>query len=176
MGAEVILHPVMTHTIDRDVDIAISHATSAMMQCLCLRRERARRRRQWPVLRLRSRQAARSTRATTPNRSFRSRSISSKCAARASAASGAWARWPRASATGPAEFPVYQQGFDTSYLDSLGRYRYAAPRRRRPACQRQDASRPAQLHRLNSFPPDHHPSRPTSWAPQGEASFKSSSR
>jgi deaminated glutathione amidase len=29
----VILHPVMTHTIDRDVDIAISHATSAMMQC-----------------------------------------------------------------------------------------------------------------------------------------------
>lgn len=33
MGVEVILHPVMTHTIDRDVDIAISHATSAMMQC-----------------------------------------------------------------------------------------------------------------------------------------------
>jgi deaminated glutathione amidase len=33
MGAEVILHPVMTHTIDRDADIAISHATSAMMQC-----------------------------------------------------------------------------------------------------------------------------------------------
>ncbi len=32
MGVEVILHPVMTHTIDRDVDIAISHATSAMMQ------------------------------------------------------------------------------------------------------------------------------------------------
>jgi predicted amidohydrolase len=32
MGAEVILHPVMTHTIDRDVDIAISHATSSMMQ------------------------------------------------------------------------------------------------------------------------------------------------
>jgi deaminated glutathione amidase len=33
MGVDVILHPVMTHTIDRDVDIAISHATSAMMQC-----------------------------------------------------------------------------------------------------------------------------------------------
>ena len=33
MGVEVILHPVMTHTIDRDVDIAISHATSSMMQC-----------------------------------------------------------------------------------------------------------------------------------------------
>ncbi len=33
MGAEVILHPVMTHTIDRDIDLAVSHATSAMMQC-----------------------------------------------------------------------------------------------------------------------------------------------
>jgi len=33
MGAEVILHPVMTHTIDRDVDLAVAHATSAMMQC-----------------------------------------------------------------------------------------------------------------------------------------------
>jgi predicted amidohydrolase len=32
MGVEVILHPVMTHTIDRDVDLAISHATSAMFQ------------------------------------------------------------------------------------------------------------------------------------------------
>ncbi|MEZ5925991.1 MAG: carbon-nitrogen hydrolase family protein [Hyphomicrobiaceae bacterium] len=32
-GVEVILHPVMTHTIDRDVDLAIAHATSAMMQC-----------------------------------------------------------------------------------------------------------------------------------------------
>ena len=32
MGVEVILHPVMTHTIDRDVDITISQATSAMMQ------------------------------------------------------------------------------------------------------------------------------------------------
>lgn len=33
MGAEVILHPVMTHTIDRDIDLAVAHATSAMMQC-----------------------------------------------------------------------------------------------------------------------------------------------
>ncbi len=32
MGVEVILHPVMTHTIDRDVDLAVAHATSAMMQ------------------------------------------------------------------------------------------------------------------------------------------------
>jgi len=33
MGAEVILHPVLTHTIDRDVDLAVANATSAMMQC-----------------------------------------------------------------------------------------------------------------------------------------------
>lgn len=32
-GVEIILHPVMTHTIDRDVDLAIAHATSAMFQC-----------------------------------------------------------------------------------------------------------------------------------------------
>jgi hypothetical protein len=32
MGVEVIIHPVMTHTIDRDVDLAVAHATSAMMQ------------------------------------------------------------------------------------------------------------------------------------------------
>ncbi|MGH6875253.1 MAG: carbon-nitrogen hydrolase family protein [Aestuariivirgaceae bacterium] len=33
MGAEVILHPVMTHTIDRDVDLAVAHSTSAVFQC-----------------------------------------------------------------------------------------------------------------------------------------------
>lgn len=33
MGAEVILHPVLTHTIDRDVDISIALATAAMFQC-----------------------------------------------------------------------------------------------------------------------------------------------
>ena len=32
MGVEVILHPVMTHTIDRDVDLVVANATSAMMQ------------------------------------------------------------------------------------------------------------------------------------------------
>lgn len=32
-GVEVILHPVLTHTIDRDVDLVISHAISAMFQC-----------------------------------------------------------------------------------------------------------------------------------------------
>jgi len=33
MGVEVLLHPVMTHTIDRDVDLTIAQATSAMFQC-----------------------------------------------------------------------------------------------------------------------------------------------
>lgn len=32
MGVEVILHPVMTLTIDRDVDLAVAHAASAMYQ------------------------------------------------------------------------------------------------------------------------------------------------
>ncbi|MEZ5774282.1 MAG: carbon-nitrogen hydrolase family protein [Hyphomicrobiaceae bacterium] len=31
-GVEVILHPVMTHTIDRDVDLVVAHATAATMQ------------------------------------------------------------------------------------------------------------------------------------------------
>ncbi|MGD9743534.1 MAG: carbon-nitrogen hydrolase family protein [Dongiaceae bacterium] len=33
MGVEVILHPVLTHTIDRDVDINVAQATAAMFQC-----------------------------------------------------------------------------------------------------------------------------------------------
>ncbi|MDX1654670.1 MAG: carbon-nitrogen hydrolase family protein [Candidatus Competibacteraceae bacterium] len=33
LGAEVILHPVLTHTIDRDVDLNIAYATAAMFQC-----------------------------------------------------------------------------------------------------------------------------------------------
>lgn len=33
MGAEVILHPVMTSTLDRDAELAIARASSAMNQC-----------------------------------------------------------------------------------------------------------------------------------------------
>jgi predicted amidohydrolase len=33
MGAEVILHPVLTHTIDRDVELNIARASAAMYQC-----------------------------------------------------------------------------------------------------------------------------------------------
>jgi predicted amidohydrolase len=33
MGAEVILHPTLTNTIDRDVELAIARATAATNQC-----------------------------------------------------------------------------------------------------------------------------------------------
>ena len=33
MGAEVIIHPTMTNTIDRDVELAIARANAAMNQC-----------------------------------------------------------------------------------------------------------------------------------------------
>jgi len=33
MGAEIILHPTMTDTIDRDVELSISRASAAMNQC-----------------------------------------------------------------------------------------------------------------------------------------------
>ena len=33
MGAEVLLHPVLTGTIDRDVELSIARATAAQFQC-----------------------------------------------------------------------------------------------------------------------------------------------
>jgi predicted amidohydrolase len=33
LGAEVILHPVLTYTIDRDVELSIAHTTAALFQC-----------------------------------------------------------------------------------------------------------------------------------------------
>jgi predicted amidohydrolase len=36
MGAEVILHPTMTNTIDRDVELSIARANAAMNQCYFL--------------------------------------------------------------------------------------------------------------------------------------------
>lgn len=36
MGAEVILHPTMTYTMDRDVELSISRASAAMNQCYFL--------------------------------------------------------------------------------------------------------------------------------------------
>ena len=50
MGAEVILHPVMTHTIDRDVDLNVAKASAAIFQAYVFDINGARRRRQRPVL------------------------------------------------------------------------------------------------------------------------------
>jgi hypothetical protein len=36
MGAEVILHPTMTTTLDRDVELSIARATAAQQQCFFL--------------------------------------------------------------------------------------------------------------------------------------------
>ncbi len=33
MGAEVLLHPVLTNTIDRDIELSIARSTAAMFQC-----------------------------------------------------------------------------------------------------------------------------------------------
>ena len=126
MGVEVILHPVMTHTIDRDVDIAISHATSSMMQCYvfdvnglgaggngqscvfdpsgrALYRGDATE--QIIPIEIDMEQVARSR-----ERGIRGLGQMSK-----------------AFRDRPANFPVYEKGFDTGYLDSLGPL--ATPRR-----------------------------------------------
>ena len=126
MGAEVILHPVMTHTIDRDLDIAIAHASSAMMQCYvfdinglgaggngrsCVFDPAGRALHQGDAteqiipLEIDLEQVRRSRERGVRGigqtlKSFRDR---------------------------PAEFPVYNKGFDTAYLDGLGPL--ATPRR-----------------------------------------------
>ena len=126
MGAEVILHPVMTHTIDRDIDIAVAHATSAMMQCYvfdvnglgaggngqsCVFDPSGRKLHQ-----------ADATEQIIPIevdmeqvRRSRERGIRGL---------GQMAKSFR---DRPTEFPVYGQGFDTSYLEGLGPV--ATPRR-----------------------------------------------
>ena len=118
-GVEVILHPVMTHTIDRDVDLAIAHATSAMMQCYIFdvnglgaggngqsavfdpsgcALHRADATEQIIPVEIDLEQVRRSRERGLRGlgqmaKSFRDR---------------------------PAKFPVYREGFDTAYLDGLG--------------------------------------------------------
>jgi predicted amidohydrolase len=126
MGAEVILHPVMTHTIDRDIDIAVAHATSAMMQCFvfdvnglgaggngqsCIFDPSGR-----PLYR------GDATEQIIPLeidlgevRRSRERGIRGL------------GQMMKSFRDRPAQFPVYGEGFDTSYLDSLGAV--AVPRR-----------------------------------------------
>lgn len=126
MGAEVILHPVMTHTIDRDVDIAISHATSAMMQAYVfdVNGLGAGGNGQSCVFDPSGRQLHRGDNSEQiipieidfeQVRRSRERGIRGL---------GQMAKSFR---DRPAQFPVYGTGFDTGYLDSLGPV--ATPRR-----------------------------------------------
>jgi len=126
MGAEVILHPVMTHTIDRDVDIAISHATSAMMQAYVfdVNGLGAGGNGQSCVFDPSGRQLHRGDNSEQiipieidfeQVRRSRERGIRGL---------GQMAKSFR---DRPAQFPVYGPGFDTGYLDSLGPV--ATPRR-----------------------------------------------
>lgn len=126
MGAEVILHPVMTHTIDRDIDLAVAHATSAMMQCYVFDMNGlgAGGNGQSAVFDPMGRKLhqADATEQIIPIevdmelvRRSRERGIRGL---------GQMAKSFR---DRPAEFPVYAKGFDTGYLDSLGPV--ATPRR-----------------------------------------------
>jgi predicted amidohydrolase len=126
MGAEAILHPVMTHTIDRDIDIAVAQATSAIMQCYvfemnglgaggngqsCVFDPAGRKLYQADAteqiipIEIDFEQVRRSR-----ERGFRG-----------------LGQMLKTFRDRPAEFPVYGRGFDTSYLDSLGPV--ATPRR-----------------------------------------------
>jgi predicted amidohydrolase len=125
-GVEVILHPVMTHTIDRDVDIAISHATSAMMQCY--------------VFDVNGLGAGGNGQSCVFDPSGR---LLHRCDAteqivpieidleqvRRSRERGlrGLGQMAKSFRDRPVDFPVYQKGFDTSYLESLGAL--TAPRR-----------------------------------------------
>jgi len=126
MGAEVILHPVMTHTIDRDIDLAVSHSTSAVMQAYVfdINGLGAGGNGQSAVFDPMGRKLhqADATEQIIPVeidlelvRRSRERGIRGL---------GQMAKSFR---DRPAEFPVYQKGFDTSYLESLGPV--ATPRR-----------------------------------------------
>ena len=126
MGAEVILHPVMTHTIDRDIDLAVAHATSAMMQTYVfdINGLGAGGNGQSVVFDPNGRKLhqADATEQIIPVeidfeqvRRSRERGIRGL---------GQMAKSFR---DRPVDFPVYQKGFDRTYLDSLGPV--ATPRR-----------------------------------------------
>jgi deaminated glutathione amidase len=126
MGAEVILHPVMTHTIDRDVDIAISHATSSMMQAYV-----------FDVNGLGAGGNGRSCVFDPAGHALYQGDNSEQIIpievdfeqVRRSRERGirGLGQMAKSFRDRPVQFPVYSQGFDTSYLDSLGPI--ATPRR-----------------------------------------------
>jgi predicted amidohydrolase len=126
MGAEVILHPVMTHTIDRDLDLAVAHASSAMMQCYIfdINGLSAGGNGQSAVFDPMGRKLhqADATEQIIPIevdfeqvRRSRERGIRG------------FGQVAKSFRDRPVEFPVYQPGFDNAYLNSLGPV--AMPRR-----------------------------------------------
>lgn len=119
MGVEVILHPVMTHTVDRDVDIAISHATSAMMQCYV-----------FDVNGLGAGGNGQSSFFDPSGRVLHRSDNSEQIVpieidleqVRRSRERGlrGLGQMAKSFRDRPVDFPVYAKGFDTGYLDSLG--------------------------------------------------------
>jgi len=119
MGAEVILHPVMTHTIDRDVDLAVAHANSAMFQCYV-----------FDVNGLGAGGNGQSAVFDPNGRVLHKSDVTEQIIpieldleqVRRSRTNGlrGLGQMVKGFRDRPAEFPVYQQGFDTGYLDSLG--------------------------------------------------------
>ena len=126
MGAEVILHPVMTHTIDRDVDLTVSHATSAMMQAYV-----------FDVNGLGAGGNGQSAVFDPSGRMLHKSDNSEQIIpievdfeqVRRSRERGirGLGQMAKSFRDRPTEFPVYDKSFDTGYLDSLGPV--ATPRR-----------------------------------------------
>jgi predicted amidohydrolase len=118
-GVEVILHPVMTHTIDRDVDLAIAHATSAMMQCYV-----------FDINGLGAGGNGQSAVYDPAGRLLHRADTTEQIIpveidleqVRRSRQNGlrGLGQMMKSFRDRPASFPVYETGFDTSYLDSLG--------------------------------------------------------
>ena len=120
------MHPVMTHTIDRDVDLTVSHATSAMMQAYV-----------FDVNGLGAGGNGQSAVFDPSGRMLHKSDNSEQIIpievdfeqVRRSRERGirGLGQMAKSFRDRPAEFPVYQKGFDTGYLDSLGPV--ATPRR-----------------------------------------------
>ena len=82
-GVEVLLHPVLTGTTDRDAELAIARATAAQFQCYVFRRERAGIGRCGQILRGRSVGAGAAPGGRAGGYLSPSRSTSTRCAASA---------------------------------------------------------------------------------------------
>lgn len=120
MGVEVLLHPVMTHTIDRDVDLTIAQAASAMFQCYV-----------FDVNGLGAGGNGRSAVFDPSGRALHAADVTEQVIpieidleqVRRSRENGlrGLGQVVKSFRDRPAEFPVYaRDSFDTGYLDSLG--------------------------------------------------------